>query len=175
MKEDEYASAAWNGWNDDAVAMLRAMWKAGDSTAEIGRKVGCGKNGALSKAHRLGLPPREPPVQVARCIGEMPPFDPAWVTRYWSEEKLRRVMAAWAAGDSIVKIGRTVGISEWSVTRKTRVMGLPSRRVVALSAEQAPERRERDEYGADPLPAGHPITLAAIGMSYAEWVSAHAR
>lgn len=50
-------------WTDEAVAMLRALWAEGHSGAEIGRRMGCGKNAIVGKAHRLNLPTRPSPIQ----------------------------------------------------------------------------------------------------------------
>lgn len=42
-------------WTDAAIARLRELWAEGHSTAEIGRRMGCGKNAVVGKAGRLGL------------------------------------------------------------------------------------------------------------------------
>jgi hypothetical protein len=55
-------------WNEKNVARLKAAWAAGDSLSKIGRDLGCGKNAALSKAHRLKLPERPSPIK--RKTGE---------------------------------------------------------------------------------------------------------
>lgn len=50
-------------WNEATIARLRALWAEGLSTAEIGRRMGCGKNAVVGKAHRLNLPTRPSPVR----------------------------------------------------------------------------------------------------------------
>ena len=57
----------WNGWTDEATQQLRDDWAAGLSTAEIGRRLGCGKNAVIGKAHRIGLDAR-PSVVAARDL-----------------------------------------------------------------------------------------------------------
>jgi GcrA cell cycle regulator len=49
-------------WNDATKKTLRALWAEGLTTAEIGRRMGIGKNAVLGKAHRLNLPSRKSPI-----------------------------------------------------------------------------------------------------------------
>ena len=42
-------------WSEEVIAQLRALWKEGHSTAEIGRRMGITKNAVVGKAHRLQL------------------------------------------------------------------------------------------------------------------------
>ena len=44
---------------------LRELWLAGEKTAEIGRKMGLGKNTVISRAHRMGLKSRPSPIQAS--------------------------------------------------------------------------------------------------------------
>ena len=41
-------------WTDERIAFLRKHWRV-LSCSQIGRELGCSKNAALGKAHRLGL------------------------------------------------------------------------------------------------------------------------
>ncbi len=50
-------------WNTELIAQLQALWAAGHSTAEIGRRMGISKNAVVGKAHRLELPPRPSPIR----------------------------------------------------------------------------------------------------------------
>jgi len=50
-------------WTDALIQQLEALWKAGLSTAEIGRKLGISKNAVVGKAHRLHLAPRPSPIK----------------------------------------------------------------------------------------------------------------
>ena len=52
-------------WNDQAVSTLRALWKDGHSTAEIGRRMGITKNTVIGKVHRLKLSGRPSPIRTA--------------------------------------------------------------------------------------------------------------
>ena len=53
-------------WDDaDEIAVLIQLWCEGHSTAEIGRRIGRGKNAVIGKVHRLGLDPRPSPLRRA--------------------------------------------------------------------------------------------------------------
>jgi GcrA cell cycle regulator len=53
-------------WTEERLAMLRAEWATGDSTAEIGRRMGISKNAVIGKARRMELPAREAPANIAK-------------------------------------------------------------------------------------------------------------
>lgn len=52
-------------WSDERVELLKQLWGAGKSAAEIAQQLGCGisRNAVIGKAHRLGLSGRASPVQ----------------------------------------------------------------------------------------------------------------
>lgn len=51
-------------WTDEKKHRLRGLWAdPAMSCAAIGRELGFSKNAVVGKAHRLGLPPRESPIQ----------------------------------------------------------------------------------------------------------------
>ena len=50
-------------WNEETIALLRALWTEGHSTAEIGRRMGVSKNAVVGKAHRLNLSARPSPIR----------------------------------------------------------------------------------------------------------------
>ncbi len=50
-------------WTLERTTTLTAFWKEGIPTAEIGRRLGVSKNAVIGKAHRLGLPKRQPPTR----------------------------------------------------------------------------------------------------------------
>lgn len=57
-------------WTPDAITELRRLVDEGRTCSEIGKLIGCGKNAALSKAHRLNLPAR--PSCINRTYGPLP-------------------------------------------------------------------------------------------------------
>lgn len=50
-------------WTDEMVDQLRAMWKEGLTTGEIGKRLGVSKNSIVGKVHRLGLSGRPSPIK----------------------------------------------------------------------------------------------------------------
>jgi GcrA cell cycle regulator len=50
-------------WNDETVGRLKALWAEGQTTAEIGRRMGISKNAIVGKAHRLKLDARPSPIR----------------------------------------------------------------------------------------------------------------
>lgn len=52
-------------WTDETLRQLKDLWRDGESTAEIGRKLRTTKNAVIGKAHRLALPPRPSPIRAA--------------------------------------------------------------------------------------------------------------
>jgi GcrA cell cycle regulator len=58
-------------WTEETIETLRALWKEGHSTAEIGRRLGVTKNAVVGKAHRLKLSSRPSPIRRDRLPGEL--------------------------------------------------------------------------------------------------------
>jgi len=53
-------------WTAERIGELEKLWAEGHSTAEIGRRLGVSKNAVVGKAHRMGLPGRQSPIDAAR-------------------------------------------------------------------------------------------------------------
>lgn len=53
-------------WTPERIGELEKLWAEGLSTAEIGRQLGVSKNAVVGKAHRLGLPGRQSPIDAKR-------------------------------------------------------------------------------------------------------------
>ncbi|MCX7178011.1 MAG: hypothetical protein NTX56_04310 [Proteobacteria bacterium] len=100
-------------WTSDTIATLKALWSEGHSTAEIGRRLGCSKNAACGKVHRIGLPARPSPINDTKT------FD------YDEARRLR------AIGHTYAEIGEKLGISADTASWAARD-GLRIARGVAL-------------------------------------------
>lgn len=44
-------------WDTQADAKLKELWADGVRVADIGEQIGCGRNAAIGRARRIGLPP----------------------------------------------------------------------------------------------------------------------
>ena len=53
-------------WTDERDDTLRALWDAGETTLEIGRRMGVTKNAVIGRAHRLKLTPRPSPINISK-------------------------------------------------------------------------------------------------------------
>jgi GcrA cell cycle regulator len=49
-------------WTSALITLLVQLWREGLPTGEIADRLGISKNAAIGKVHRLGLPPRDNPV-----------------------------------------------------------------------------------------------------------------
>ena len=63
-------------WDEEKIALLRALWAEGHSTAEIGRRMNVSKNAVVGKAHRLNLPARPSPIRRDGVTGTPRPAAP---------------------------------------------------------------------------------------------------
>lgn len=63
-------------WTPERIADLEKLWAEGLSTAEIGRRLGVSKNAVVGKAHRLGLPGRQSPIDAKRRAARKPAAKP---------------------------------------------------------------------------------------------------
>ncbi|GAB6051765.1 GcrA family cell cycle regulator [Magnetospira thiophila] len=59
-------------WTPDRIKLLTDLWSEGLATGEIGRRLGFTKNAVIGKAHRLGLPKRQSPIQRAAAAKKPP-------------------------------------------------------------------------------------------------------
>lgn len=59
-------------WNNETITELRDLWTQGLSTAEIGRRLGVGKNAVIGKSHRLDLDRRRNPIHPRSGVPAIP-------------------------------------------------------------------------------------------------------
>lgn len=63
-------------WTPELIAQLKDLWEKGESTAEIGRRLGISKNAVVGKAHRLALPSRPSPIRRQSMVRKKAPAGP---------------------------------------------------------------------------------------------------
>lgn len=49
----------WNFWTPERIEILKTMWSEGQSAASCADAIGCSRNAAIGKVHRLGLEKRK--------------------------------------------------------------------------------------------------------------------
>ena len=67
-------------WDEKDVALLKKLWAAGRSAAQIARRLGCSRNAVCGRLTRLGLKRRHKPPTAKPEIRPVPKQRPAWVT-----------------------------------------------------------------------------------------------
>lgn len=115
-------------WNDELVDKLAAMVLGGrHSFSEIGAELGCGKNGAIGKWHRIrdkrglaSLVPVKPrPPRVASTAANR--------AKHWSEAEIATLREMYLAGAIFTDIAAKLGRSAAACHGRAVLMGLPSR------------------------------------------------
>ncbi|MCA3431654.1 MAG: hypothetical protein INF71_18785 [Roseomonas sp.] len=158
-------------WTDERDAQLRALWDAGLSGTEIGKRMGITKSAAIGRVHRLKLAPRVSPI--------------ATITRPWTEaedDKLRQLYGGFLNVEQLAeKMDRSLHSLRYrasylglvakknSAEHRARLSGAqqkrtsPVQRAATTSAASSPARGGRASFpppganlpGADPLQALH--------------------
>ena len=91
-----------NGWTEERLEKLKALWDKGLSISSIGEELGVTRNAIAGKAHRLGLKKRQSPIAQKKAaqkeiVVEEPtdlPLRLALRKLNWSRSK-----CAWPSGD----------------------------------------------------------------------------
>src|ERR1700680_3203718 len=65
------------GWDAEAVALLKKLWAAGRSAAQIARRLGYSRNAVCAKLTRLDLKRRHKPPTAKHTITPVPKPRPA--------------------------------------------------------------------------------------------------
>lgn len=157
-------------WTDERDAQLRALWDAGLSGTEIGKRMGITKSAAIGRVHRLKLAPRVSPI--------------ATITRPWTEEEDARLRQLYGGFLNVEQLAEKMDRSSHSLRYRASYLGLVakknsaehrarlsgaqirtsrSKRAATTSAASSPARGARVPFpppganlpGADPLQALH--------------------
>jgi GcrA cell cycle regulator len=102
-------------WNDERDAQLTADWAAGFSTAEIGQRMGISKNSVIGRAHRLRLPSRGSPINLA-------------ASESWTDEDDATLRAIYGGFLTAAQIGARMGRSTHAISYRAKFLGLVARR-----------------------------------------------
>ena len=102
-------------WTQERDAELRRLWAAGYPGREIGRRLGCSKNAAIGRAHRLKLPLRVAAIS-------------ATITRPWTEEEDNRLRQIYGGHLNTTEIAERFGRTASSVRYRAVQLGLVLKR-----------------------------------------------
>ena len=98
-------------WNDDLDATLSSDWDAGFSTAEIGQRMGISKNSVIGRAHRLRLPSRGSPINLA-------------ASESWTEEDDATLRLLYGGFLTAAEIGFRLRRSVGQISYRAKFLGL---------------------------------------------------
>ena len=110
-------------WDDDRDARLTSDWAAGFSTAEIGRRMGISKNSVIGRAHRLQLPSRGSPINLA-------------ASECWTEEDDATLRLLYGGFLTAAEIGFRLRRSVGQISYRAKFLGL----VAGRRAQQTGQR-----------------------------------
>lgn len=98
----------WTPERDDA---LRGLWDAGHSGTAIADKLGITKNAVIGRVHRLKLPARQSPINVAQA-------------QPWSEDDDGLLRAIYGGGLTVAQIAERMGRSPHAISYRAANLGL---------------------------------------------------
>ena len=118
-------------WNDERDAELTIDWDAGFTTAEIGRRMGISKNSVIGRAHRLRLPSRGSPINLA-------------ASESWTAEDDATLRTIYGGFLTVAQIGARMGRSTPAISYRAKFLGL-------VAGRRAKQTRPRASSPARPL------------------------
>jgi GcrA cell cycle regulator len=101
-------------WTDERDAQLRALWGAGLSGTEIGKRMGITKSAAIGRVHRLKLAPRVSPI--------------ATITKAWTEEEDARLRQLYGGLLNVEQLAEKMDRSLHSLRHRASYLGLERNR-----------------------------------------------
>jgi GcrA cell cycle regulator len=112
-------------WTPERDQQLTADWAAGFTTSQIGERMGIGKNSVIGRAHRLRLPSRGLPINLA-------------ASQSWTEEDdatLRQLYGGFLTAAEIgARMGRSVGQISYRASNLGLVAGRRAKQTGARAA-----------------------------------------
>jgi len=143
-------------WTEERDAQLTADWAAGFTTSQIGERMGIGKNSVIGRAHRLRLPSRGSPINLA-------------ASQFWTEEDDARLRAIYGGFLTTAEIGARMGRSVGQISYRAKFLGL----VAGRRAKQTRPRASspaRPSAGRDASFPGQsrPVTPSGVTSSAGE-------
>ena len=118
-------------WNDERDATLASDWAAGFSTAEIGQRMGISKNSVIGRAHRLRLPSRGSPINLAS-------------SESWTEEDDATLRRLYGGFLTAAQIGDRMGRTTHAIAYRAKFLGL-------VAGRRAKQTGQRVSPSAQPL------------------------
>ncbi len=121
-------------WNDERDEQLAAFWRDGLTTSEIGHRMGIGKNSVIGRAHRLRLPSRGSPINLA-------------ASQSWTEVDDATLRQLYGGFLTAAEIGARMGRSVGQISYRAKFLGLVAGRRAKQTGARA--RFTRSSAGRD--------------------------
>lgn len=118
-------------WTEERDAQLTADWAAGFTTSEIGERMGISKNSVIGRAHRLRLPSRGSPINLA-------------ASQSWTEADDATLRQLYGGFLTAAEIGARMGRSVGQISYRAKFLGL-------VAGRRAKQMRRRTGLFARPL------------------------
>ncbi len=116
-------------WTDERDAQLTADWAAGFTTSQIGERMGIGKGSVIGRAHRLRLPSRGSPINLA-------------ASQSWTEADDAKLRQLYGGFLTAAEIGARMGRSVGQISYRAKFLGLVAgRRAKQTRPRQTSARR----------------------------------
>ena len=98
-------------WTPERDLQLTADWAAGFTTSQIGERMGIGKNSVIGRAHRLRLPSRGSPINLA-------------ASQSWTEEDDATLRAIYGGFLTAAQIAARMGRTLHAISYRAKFLGL---------------------------------------------------
>ena len=102
-------------WTPERDAQLTADWAAGFTTSQIGERMGIGKNSVIGRAHRLRLPSRGSPINLA-------------ASQSWTEADDATLRQLYGGFLTAAEIGARMGRTTHAIAYRARFLGIKAGR-----------------------------------------------
>jgi GcrA cell cycle regulator len=140
-------------WTEERDAQLTADWDAGFTTAEIGERMGISKNSVIGRAHRLRLPSRGSPINLA-------------ASQSWTEADDATLRAVYGGFLTTAEIGARMGRTTHAISYRAKFLGL----VAGRRAKQTRPRASspaRPSAGRDAISPrqSRPVTISGVSSA----------
>jgi GcrA cell cycle regulator len=143
-------------WNDERDAQLTIDWDAGFTTAEIGARMGIGKNSVIGRAHRLRLPSRGSPINLA-------------ASESWTEEDDATLRAIYGGFLTAAQIAARMGRTLHAISYRAKFLGLVAGRRAKQTRPRQTIARPLAGRDACSFPGqSRPVTISGVTSSAVE-------
>jgi hypothetical protein len=142
-------------WTDERDAQLTADWAAGFTTSQIGERMGIGKNSVIGRAHRLRLPSRGSPINLA-------------ASQSWTDAADATLCAIYGGFLTTAEIAARMGRTTHAISYRAKFLGLVAGRRAKQTGARAAFTRSSAGRDAMSPRQSRPATISGVTSSAVE-------